>query len=732
MRICPQCKVFTTDIFSEKFPAARWQTDRDTNPATFHLYYFKHSTLLELLDLAALGCRLCCLLLKAHEDIAKNGAATGLGSTDRPVWIRINSRDTWNFYVEMPIAENSIQMPYAAARLELYQLDSSGETGYEPDGKCSPSIRAEINDTPDCERAFKLARSWIYQCLHHHKECARSRQVTLPPRVLDVGLPDGSQRPCLVDGKGKKGEYLTLSHVWGGNTYGLTTAANMKERESEISPSSLPKTFRDAIVITGNLGFRYVWIDSLCIVQDSPEDWKANCHKMSTIFGSSTLTIASLWSTKSGDGIFCDRRNMYPCNEFNSVRIFPDSIKDQLPTFIRVAPWDLYYALHSFKLNKRGWVLQERILSPATLYCWNSEMFWECRVYTASESQPQPLIHLGGQTKNIFQEIQRKGLIGYPQGHIIAWYLIVEQYSERELTFPSDRLLAILGLARRFCSTYSVSYSAGLWIEDLHRGLLWVSRSKNRGQASLPQQTASVLAPSWSWGDVKTPVVFAWLIEWGFSLYYPIARIVAPSDADIVDVIKYHNLPNSPTGRLKGCIQMWANIVVAFYTAIEASESPGRTCLWQNPGYCISHKRRDFGSCQVPCALDLAYDVTQRVYCARISTWKHVLGAKEFRGLLSAREPVFAYFLILQRVGSRRSLLHPLNRGTFRRIGISADETSIVMLFHVFDQTFYHPRLILLGTLVFKLFSFGGNEIFRRNFNFEFRINITFSQYCHR
>lgn len=681
MHFCSRCEIFTTDILKEKFPAQRWQMDRDGKHETFHLYYFKHSTHLELLNLVASGCHLCYLMLKAAESNAKTRARGGLGSTDGPVWIRINSRDTWSFYVEMPISKNSSNMPYAAARLELYQLSSSNETGCEPDEKSSPSIRAEISNTPNCERAFKLACSWIYQCLHHHKECARSRQVTLPPRVLDVGSPGGSQRPCLVDGVGKKGEYLTLSHVWGGNTYGLTTAANIKERESEVSLSSLPRTFRDAIMITRNLGFRYIWIDSLCIIQDCSEDWKANCQKMSAIYGSSTLTIAALCAKKSDDGMFCDRRNIYPCNEFNSVRISADLIKGQLPICIRFAPWDLYYAIHSSHLNKRGWVLQERVLSPATLYYWTSEMYWECRGYTASESQPQPLLHLGGQTKNIFPELQRQGLIAHPQGHLTAWYLIVEQYTTRELTVPSDRLLAILGLARTFRSIYSLGYFAGLWIEDLYRGLLWVTRSTAQGKTRLSQKIESASAPSWSWGAVQTPVAFAWLIEWGFSSYYPVTRISAPSDADIVDVMKHHNSPRSPTCYLKGCIQLWANIVVASYTAVGTSGLPLRNCPLQNPGYCIWHNRRGFGSCQVRCALDFACADTERVYCARIATWEHVLGEKAFRGRFSSHNPIFAYYLILQRVGSKRSLLHPLDKGTFRRIGIGADEVSIVDTF---------------------------------------------------
>lgn len=617
-------------------------------------------------------------MLAAAEDDVQSQAAQDLGSLDGLVWIRINTKDTWEFYVEMPVADNSMNVPYAAARLEFYRDVPSSSAECQLNGKCSPSVRASISDFPNCERSFQLARSWVFQCLHHHKQCARSQHVPLPPRVIDVGSSDGVRKPRLVDGAGKKGSYLTLSHVWGSNRRGLTLTTNLSERQSTLLPSTLPKTFRDAIVITRNLGYQYVWIDSLCIVQDSVEDWKANCKEMSTIYGKSSLTIASLWAKDSSDGIFCDRKHMYPHNKFKTGRVPADLVIGQPATYVRVAQWNLRTAISSSTLNKRGWVLQERIFSPAILYYWLSEMFWECNGYTAAESQPRPLITSGGLMKNIFQEMQREGTVAHEQGHLTAWYLLVEQYTQRDLTVPSDRLPAIMGLARRFGITYSVNYVKGLWIEDLHRGLLWVRRWESYEPTCQHGPSSTPLAPSWSWVSVQAPVAFAWQIGWGYSFHYPIRRLPTSFDADVVDVTNHQGLLRSQPYRLKGYVQMWVNMAVASYMTIQASDPPRKTCPWQNPGYCVSRKRKDVDSCKVRCALDCACHTVEKVYCAKISTWEHDLGAKEFRGLLSYHKPIFTYFLVLQRVHAKPTLLHPLDRGMFRRIGIGADEATVV------------------------------------------------------
>ena len=613
------------------------------------------------------------LLLQAADERGKVGEGEGLGSLDEVVWICVDSRDIWAFYVEIPIVKNPSNMPYAAARLELFRLGWSASIGFGLQQSTTPSIRAEINEAPDGARAIELARNWIHQCCEQHKVCARAPNMTLPPCVVDVGLPDGSQEPRLVEQEGRKGLYLTLSHTWGGNTHETTTTANVEERKNVISLPLLPRTFRDAIIITRKLGFRYIWIDSLCVVQDSSEDWKANCRKMSDIYANSTLTIASLWAKGSHDGIFVNRNRQYPCTMFSPVRVSTESINGRPQVYIRFAPWHLYYALHASKLNKRGWVLQERILTPATLYYWTSEMFWECRSATASESQPQPLLKSTGHMKYIPQELQKEGLIMHPQGHLSAWYLLLEEYTKRELSIPSDRLPALLGLARKFGSIYTISHFAGLWTNDLHRGLLWhVWQWYGHTLVSAPATSAS--APSWSWVAVNLPVVFAWSINWeAASLYYPVTGVAGPADAKIVQVVANHSL-SSRTRRPKGSLQMWANIAVASSTA---TKTPSRRPVL-NAGFCIRQKLRIAGPCPVRCALDSTGDVINSIYCARIATWEHDLGNKAFHGLHSVRKPVFAYYILLQRIAPVRSLLHPLDKGMFRRIGIGADEVAIV------------------------------------------------------
>ena len=673
MQICSQCETFTSDILNERFPPERWQVNRDTNPETFKLYYFRHSTLLKLLSFVKDYCQLCQLMLRAAKDDAEHRAAASLGSLQGQIWIRLNDKDRWGFYVEMPISENTINMPYAAAKLEFFQI---GSTGVELDRSAGPSIRAEIDAAPDGERAVMLARNWLHQCLHYHEKCARSLRVTLPPRILDLGSLDNPQEPTLVDGFGNKGTYLTLSHVWGGKVHGVTTMANVEQRRHGISSTSLPRTFRDAIYITRKLGFQYLWIDCLCIVQDSIKDRKANCRKMSSIYTNSTLTIANLWARDSSNGIFCDRNSSFPFDRFNPVHVSQESVEGQSSVWVRVPPTEWQYAFWGSTLNKRAWVLQERVLSPATLYYWTTQMFWECRSCTASESQPKPIMNLDGQIKSIFRDMQREGLMRHPDGHLTAWYLLIEEYTSRELTFPSDRLHAIQGLAERFGSVCSLSHFYGLWINDLYRGLLW-ARKKDRRQKILPDHTIAKSAPSWSWLAVTLRVTFAWINGWGHSLYYPVLRVATVSDAEIIDVVQYH-YQIARSSRPKGSIRMWSDIVAASYMAVQIPEVRSR-CQLENPGYCILRKQANNSTPRVRCALDFSCDVMENdVICARIASWEHDLGARESQGLYSTHRPIFTYYLVLQRIHFPRALRHPLDKGLFRRIGIGADEYTTV------------------------------------------------------
>lgn len=112
---------------------------------------------------------------------------------------------------------------------------------------------------------------WLKECDESHTESCPSQPglelPVLPSRVIDVGESDGSREPYLFVPDGCCGRYTTLSHCWGKHLPLKTTMSTLRTRRHAIPFETLPKTYRDAVSITRSLGIRYVWIDSLCIVQ---------------------------------------------------------------------------------------------------------------------------------------------------------------------------------------------------------------------------------------------------------------------------------------------------------------------------------------------------------------------------------------------------------------------------------------------------------------------------------
>jgi hypothetical protein len=130
----------------------------------------------------------------------------------------------------------------------------------------------------------------------------------LPTRVIDIGLNNDSL--FLFTSFGKSARYAALSHCWGGNKIMTTTKATLKNREERLEFSKLPRTFQHAVDITRQIGLQYLWIDSLCIVQDSSE-WDIEASKMAQIYANSCVTIAADGAEDGDGGCFVtgDRRN---------------------------------------------------------------------------------------------------------------------------------------------------------------------------------------------------------------------------------------------------------------------------------------------------------------------------------------------------------------------------------------------------------------------------------------
>lgn len=274
------------------------------------------------------------------------------------------------------------------------------------------------------KECFNIANSWIHECLtsEEHKFCQRKSQdyvssagvsaevsAVLPTRLIDVGPHDGSQEPKLVLSSAIKSiacrNYAALSHCWGGaqvkqistipetdplasgvrstvekptSTFIprkplVTLSGNVRERMEGIPMKILPMTFQDAVAITRKLGLRYIWIESLCIIQNSKSDWEQEAARMADTYKDSYVTIAAESSPDSQGGILNKRTS-----DFDSIELpFHSKIRN-LQTTIYVRPalddWDTSMKGPKSKLGSRAWVLQESLLAPRTVHFTSQQM----------------------------------------------------------------------------------------------------------------------------------------------------------------------------------------------------------------------------------------------------------------------------------------------------------------------------------------------------------------------
>lgn len=158
---------------------------------------------------------------------------------------------------------------------------------------------SEVSSSAFSDQVFSQIHSWCGDCVGKHARCsiAKSSVSWLPSRVVDLGPQSGPIAPKLLESKGAVGQYITLTHRWTKLTkLSATTLANYAARKRTIDIDSLSLTFQDAFKATQKLGIRYLWIDALCIVQDSSEDWGREASNMRSIVGVLRALISSFRS----------------------------------------------------------------------------------------------------------------------------------------------------------------------------------------------------------------------------------------------------------------------------------------------------------------------------------------------------------------------------------------------------------------------------------------------------
>jgi hypothetical protein len=166
-------------------------------------------------------------------------------------------------------------------------------------------MKAHISGDTGSNNAIDWAKARLGECTASHSCFSLGSEATLPARVLDLGLSkDPFQNVRLYETNHECAPYACLSHCWGGSQLLQATKATLTALKKGIKWASLPKTFRDASRFVKQLGIRYLWIDSLCIIQDDDNDWAEQSGLMCSIFQSSTITVAATASSNCQEGCY--------------------------------------------------------------------------------------------------------------------------------------------------------------------------------------------------------------------------------------------------------------------------------------------------------------------------------------------------------------------------------------------------------------------------------------------
>jgi hypothetical protein len=421
-----------------------------------------------------------------------------------------------------------------------------------------------LNSSSDI--TLSLIRIWLSDCLRDHPKCHATGKGDRPARLVDLGSTCvGGDKIRLIDVQEETTPHLALSYCWGKTLPFTTTKASLNTRKAGITWANLPTTFQDAITLTRALGHRYIWIDALCIVQNDPADWERESAKMASIYQSAVLTISVAHGEDTAAGCFHDRHysnsGCYRWDSFDKI-VYRSPVGQDHVSFDYQASGDVHQEVHvsgsfyhdpvsdarewaskahywarkarfwtseipgqredkhPYPLFRRGWALQERLLSPRIIHIMRSEIFWECHTLLDCECGGIAFLDEGRKqqeknhcfhavlSRNTQEEeklsqmkpVARGCIFNNPSTGLLAWQEIVVDYSEKELSCPSDKLPAISGLAHFFERPELGEYFAGIWAAELPLALLWEAADFEWLSVDRLSQKP-YRAPSWSWAS---------------------------------------------------------------------------------------------------------------------------------------------------------------------------------------------------------------------------------------
>ncbi|KAI0882942.1 HET-domain-containing protein [Annulohypoxylon maeteangense] len=403
---------------------------------------------------------------------------------------------------------------------------------------------------PASPTSIEFARCCIESCMNDHEQCRRpvnnimSRQGqasidsnSIPSRLLHLVANDSEFHVQLIDWNSRSAieketvcleGYAILSYCWGGSQPIQLTRDNFKALKEGVPVAQLPKSLRDAAWFTNKIGLKYLWIDSLCIIQDDSEDKVYEISRMELYYGQSTVTICAASAASCSEGFIMPREEDTENYKFGPINL---RAKNSLGTLGSVQAVAEFSFPSDEKVPEpivlRGWTLQESMLSSRILIFSSHYLHFTCTVANSSCGGFEPMLRPRFMTQyesQIPKVHTISGFRDYPVTHV--WRYLIDDYTERGLGFLADKLPAVSALASSLIPmgkerNQKLVYLAGLMVDisdpenySWRNEFLWRVH-KMHSTSHIP--TGS---PSWSWSSLsgrvimckRFPYTFGWNI----------------------------------------------------------------------------------------------------------------------------------------------------------------------------------------------------------------------------
>jgi Heterokaryon incompatibility protein (HET) len=372
-----------------------------------------------------------------------------------------------------------------------------------------------------------MASEWLWKCVDSH-DCSApgTNRTKLLTRFIDIGNSGGI--PRLVERKPEDlpRHWIALSYRWGREPSQKLTKSSINRLKQGIDLQGFDATIRDAILIARGLEIQHLWVDALCIFQDDESDWSKQSSQMTEIYGRSTVTLVPVSSQCVSQGFLMSRNQRYLAVPWRMPEYHGENNQNSVLRQVYLSEFRSREDRLEGPWSERGWTLQEGLLPQRVLFYTSKQMVWKCGRETLYERgiRKEPLLEV---VRGILDEpggrpfwdldlfTKWKLLRWYVQGpecrksddKYLIWHSLIEDYSTRQFSRPQDRLVAISGLAQSYGDVIGDDqYCAGLWKQDMIRGLLWRTPGAMLFDASIAHRkvVGNVVSPSWSWVEAAS------------------------------------------------------------------------------------------------------------------------------------------------------------------------------------------------------------------------------------